>query len=98
MEHRLENDKIPARVKKLMREEEARGFENAETTLYTDRWTQLRTSYCKMLEDYFDDLGLRTHWGKTLKQKMRKFSSEAITVLEEWADFHGIELAVRTDN
>ena len=90
--HRVEDSKELTMMKETVHQEDEQCSENTES-IHTDRWSRLRASYCKMLEEYLDNLGLRAHWGKTLKQKMRKFSSEATIVLEEWAIFHGIDLA-----
>lgn len=97
MLHRVEEDQILTMGKEPASQDDEQCSGKAEID-HTDRWSRLRASYCKMLEEYLDNLGLRSHWGKTLKQKMKKFSSEATVVLEEWAIFHGIELAKNADN
>ena len=92
MEHRVD-DKVPAKDKELMAQEEARGF-GMDCNQHADKWSHLRASYCTMLEQHLDEKGIRSHWGKTLKQKMKKYSVEAMQVLEEWARFHGLDFTV----
>ena len=95
MDHRVEDGKIPAQVKKLMREEKARGFESEEA--HVDNWEFLRVSYVEMLDKYLYDLNISNIGGLNLRQKMRKFHCEALFILNHWANIHKISLVVNQD-
>lgn len=90
MYHRVDdNTQVPAKVRKLMREEEARGFNELVSDL-SQNGIKLRALYTEMLEKQLDDMGHREHWGRTLEWKMHFFKDEAREILVHWANMNKI--------
>jgi len=97
MYHRLDNTQIPAKVRKLIRAEEARGL-NELTSQLSQEGIRLRALYTEMLERQLDDMGHREHWGKTLEWKMHFFKDEAREILLHWAKMNQIPKNVLKEN
>ena len=97
MYHRLDNTRIPTRVRKLMRDEEARGLNELASQLSQDG-IKLRALYTEMLEQQLDAIGHREHWGKTLEWKMHFFKDEAREILLHWANMNKIPKNVLKEN
>ena len=56
MLHRVEEDQILTMGKNPASQDDEQCSGKAEID-HTDRWSRLRASYCKMLEEYLDNLG-----------------------------------------
>ena len=82
------NKKTPAKAKKHMRTKDVQNFFKDKPIKSEDF---LRESYCRLLEEYLANLGIRQHWGKTLEWKMKKFPTEAKEMLDVWATIHNID-------
>ena len=98
MYYRLEdNTEVPAKVRKLMRKEKARGVNELVSQL-SQEGVKLRALYTEMLERQLDDMGHREHWGKTLEWKMHFFKDDAREILLHWANMNKIPRIVLKQN